>query len=693
MEAKATNLLNFLQIPKQLFIPKYQRTYRWDLKQCKQLWKDIMNAPESGYFIGSIVYIKNSGQTISSISKYLVIDGQQRLTTISLLLSALRNKIKEKGDLQLSDEKITIKKLNNYYLFNPDEENDAKYRLSLTKSDKELFLDILEGREINKNNFSNLNRNFSFFVDQIEKTSLKKVYEGIAKLMIIDVSLDYEKDNPQLIFESLNSTGLDLTQSDLIRNYVLMGLEEKEQDKIYSNYWYPMEQEFLSSKQADLFDFFIRDYLTIKTGKIPVINGVYDSFKDYRVNLKKENIEKIIQDLYKFSQYYVNLAIENKEEDSNLSNYFNELRILRVNVVYPFLLKVYEDYKNKKISKEDFGYILKLIISYVFRRVICGVPTNSLNKTFAKLYSEIDQEDYMESLIANLELKDSYFRFPKEDEFMSNFLEKDIYNMRVRNYILDKLENYEHKEKINVDEYTIEHIMPQTLTNEWKKELGENWEEVYDKYLHGLGNLTLTGYNSEYSNASFKEKRDMKKGFKESHLMLNKDLATLETWNKKEIEKRARKLIETSKEIWYYPELSLNKLEKYKKETKKTIKEYSLKEHSHLSENSPMKPLFDELRKRILNLDSSVREEPLKLYIAYKTITNFVDIVPQKSKLRLSLNLNFDEVNDPKKLCVDVSNLGRWGNGDVEVALSKEEDLDYIMFLIKQAYDKQTEGE
>ena len=693
MEAKATNLLNFLQIPKQLFIPKYQRTYRWDLKQCKQLWKDIMNAPESGYFIGSIVYIKNSGQTISSISKYLVIDGQQRLTTISLLLSALRNKIKEKGDLQLSDEKITIKKLNNYYLFNPDEENDAKYRLSLTKSDKELFLDILEGREINKNNFSNLNRNFSFFVDQIEKTSLKKVYEGIAKLMIIDVSLDYEKDNPQLIFESLNSTGLDLTQSDLIRNYVLMGLEEKEQDKIYSNYWYPMEQEFLSSKQADLFDFFIRDYLTIKTGKIPVINGVYDSFKDYRVNLKKENIEKIIQDLYKFSQYYVNLAIENKEEDSNLSNYFNELRILRVNVVYPFLLKVYEDYKNKKISKEDFGYILKLIISYVFRRVICGVPTNSLNKTFAKLYSEIDQEDYMESLIANLELKDSYFRFPKEDEFMSNFLEKDIYNMRVRNYILDKLENYEHKEKINVDEYTIEHIMPQTLTNEWKKELGENWEEVYDKYLHGLGNLTLTGYNSEYSNASFKEKRDMKKGFKESHLMLNKDLATLETWNKKEIEKRARKLIETSKEIWYYPELSLNKLEKYKKETKKTIKEYSLKDHSHLSENSPMKPLFDELRKRILNLDSSVREEPLKLYIAYKTITNFVDIVPQKSKLRLSLNLNFDEVNDPKKLCVDVSNLGRWGNGDVEVALSKEEDLDYIMFLIKQAYDKQTEGE
>ena len=227
MEAKAVNLLSFLQVPKQLFIPKYQRTYRWDIKQCKQLWKDIMNAPETGYFIGSIVYIKNSGQTISSISKYLVIDGQQRLTTISLLLSALRNKIKKDGDLQLSDEKITLKKINNYYLFNPDEENDAKYRLSLTKSDKELFLDILEGREIEKNNSSNLNKNFSFFVEQIEKTNLKKVYEGIAKLMIIDVSLDHEKDNPQLIFESLNSTGLDLSQSDLIRNYVLMGLEEK----------------------------------------------------------------------------------------------------------------------------------------------------------------------------------------------------------------------------------------------------------------------------------------------------------------------------------------------------------------------------------------------------------------------------------------------------------------------------------
>jgi uncharacterized protein with ParB-like and HNH nuclease domain/predicted transport protein len=693
MEAKAANLLNFLQVPKQLFIPKYQRTYRWDIKQCKQLWKDIMNAPETGYFIGSIVYIKNSGQAISSISKYLVIDGQQRLTTISLLLSALRNKIEKEGDLQLSDEKITLKKINNYYLFNPDEENDAKYRLSLTKSDKELFLDILEGRKIDKNNPSNLNKNFSFFCEQIEKTNLKKVYEGIAKLMVIDVSLDHEKDNPQLIFESLNSTGLDLSQSDLIRNYVLMGLEEKEQDKIYSNYWYPMEQEFLSSNQSGLFDFFIRDYLTIKTGKTPVINGVYDAFKEYRTNLKKENIEKIIKDLSEFSKYYINLAIENKEKDSQISGFFNELRVLRVNVAYPFLLEAYKDYENKKISKEDFVFVLKLIISYVFRRVVCGVPTNSLNKTFAKLYSEINSNDFIESLVAILELKDSYFRFPKDDEFMTNFLEKDIYNMRIRNYILDKLENYEHKEKINVDEYTIEHIMPQTLTNEWKKELGEKWEEVYDKYLHGLGNLTLTGYNSEYSNASFKEKRDMKKGFKESHLMLNKDLAKLETWNKKEIEKRAKKLIETSKEIWYYPELSSNKLEKYKKETKKTIKEYSLKDHPHLSENSPMRPLFDELRKRILNLDSSVREEPLKLYVAYKTITNFVDIVPQKSKLRLSLNLNFNEVNDSRKICVDVSNTGRWGNGDVEVALSKEEELDYIMFLIKQAYDKQVEGE
>jgi uncharacterized protein with ParB-like and HNH nuclease domain/predicted transport protein len=689
MEAKAAKLLSFLQVPKQLFIPKYQRTYMWDLKQCKQLWKDIMNAPDNGYFIGSIVYIKNSGQAISSISKYLVIDGQQRLTTISLLLSALRNRIKEKGDLQLSDEKITLKKINNYYLFNPDEEGDAKYRLSLTKSDKELFLDILEGREMAEDEISNLNKNFSFFVNQIAKTDLKKVYEGIAKLMIIDVSLDHEKDNPQLIFESLNSTGLDLSQSDLIRNYVLMGLKEAEQDKIYFDYWYPMEQEFLSSGQSELFDFFIRDYLTIKTGKTPVIRGVYDAFKDYKISLKEKGVEEIIGDLRKFSKYYINLAIEGKEEDAELSSYFKELRVLRVNVVYPFLLEVYRDYKDEKISKEKFISILKLIISYVFRRFVCGVPTNSLNKTFAKLYSEINPEDYMDSLVAGLELKDSYLRFPNDDEFTTSFLEKDVYNMRVRNYVLDRLENYNHKEKINVDKYTIEHIMPQTITDEWKIELGDEWEEIHDKYLHRLGNLTLTGYNSEYSNNSFKEKRDMEKGFGDSHLLLNKDLSRLENWNKNEIENRANNLIVKAKEIWSYPKIDPDKLKEYKKETKQIAKEYSLDDHPHLSKNSPMKPLFDELRKRILNLDSSVREEPLKLYIAYKTITNFVDVVPQKSKLRLSLSIGLDELNDPMKICTDVSHLGRWGNGDTEVNLSKEEDLEYIMFLIKQAYEKQ----
>jgi uncharacterized protein with ParB-like and HNH nuclease domain/predicted transport protein len=693
MEAKAVNLLSFLQIPKQLFIPKYQRTYRWDLKHCKQLWKDLMNAPDSGYFIGSIVYIKNSGQAISSISKYLVIDGQQRLTTISLLLSALRNKIEETEDLQLSEEKITSKKLNNYYLFNPDEDDNAKYRLSLTKSDKELFLDILEGREVSETETSNLKRNFSFFVDQIEKNDLKKVYEGISKLMIIDVSLDHEKDNPQLIFESLNSTGLDLSQSDLIRNYVLMGLPETEQDKIYFDYWYPMEQEFLSSNQPDLFDFFIRDYLTIKTGKTPAIKGIYESFKDYKVSLKKTGVEEIIKDLRKFSKHYVNFSIENKEEDLDLSEYFKELRVLRVNVAYPFLMEVYEDYVNQKLSKKDFVFVLKLIISYVFRRFICGVPTNSLNKVFSKIHSAIDLEDYIESLAANLVVKDSYSRFPKDEEFFSNLLEKDIYHMRIRNYILDKFENFEHNEKINVEEYTIEHIMPQTVTNEWKKELGDDWKEIYEKYLHRLGNLTITGYNSRYSNSSFKEKRDMEKGFNESHLILNKNLGKLESWNKEEIEKRGRNLAERAKEIWSYPKISLEKLEKYKEETKKAITQYSLNDHLYLGVGSPMNELFYELRKRILNIDSSVREEPLKLYIAYKTLTNFVDIVPQKNALRLSLNLNFDEINDPENKCTNVTNLGRWGNGNSELKISSMKEIDYAMSLISQAYERQVGDE
>jgi len=688
MKADETKLLKFMNGPKQFIIPIYQRTYGWTLKECRQLWEDIIKAGKddkiSSHFLGSIVYVEKGLYQISTIPKLLLIDGQQRLATISLLLSALTEVLKHPINEMGPD------KLKNYYLINRDEE-EKRYKLILTKSDKEALFKIIDHKELSDEDSQRIKDNYIFFVEQISRSKIEEVLKGLNKLIIIDVSLDRERDNPQLIFESLNSTGLELTQADLIRNFVLMGLEKQEQDNLYNDYWTLMEKSFGYAKYSALFDRFMRDYLTIKTGKIPNIKDVYSAFKLYTRKFK--DIKKLVADIYKYSNYFVNIALE-KEQDDEIRVVFSDINTLKVDVSYPFLLQVYEDYKQERITKEEFMQILKYIESYVFRRAICGIPTNSLNKTFANLYKEIKLENYLERFKAALILKDSYRRFPRDEEFREQLLIKDVYNFRSRNYLLKKLENYNRKELVNVESYTIEHIMPQTenLSNEWKQELGENWKEVHDKYLHTIGNLTLTGYNPELSDKSFKEKRDMEGGFADSPIRLNSFLAKLEHWNETEIVKRAKILSDLAVQTWNCPELDKEVLDKYKTtEKEKTEKTYTIEDHPYLAEGEAMRLFFEELRKRILNLDSSVKEDILKLYIAYKTTTNFVDIVPQKSRLRLSLNMRFDEVNDPKGICKDVTDKGRWGNGDVEVGISNFEELDYVMFLIKQAFDKASE--
>lgn len=262
------------------------------------------------------------------------------------------------------------------------------------------------------------------------------------------------------------------------------------------------------------------------------------------------------------------------------------------------------------------------------------------------------------------------------------------------NYLLRKLENFHRKEIVDIEAYTIEHIMPQkkNLSQEWRQDLGANWEEVHKTYLHTLGNLTLTRYNSELSDKPFKEKRDMEGGFADSPLRLNKGLGKLESWNKDEIIKRAQILAEQALQVWEYPKLTDDVLAKYVPSAVGNEATYSMADHAENLQGEIL-VIFEELRKRICNLDSSVREEFKKLYIAYKTTTNFVDIVPQKSKLRLSLNLEFHEINDPKGICLDVTDKGRWGNGDVEVNISSMDDIENVMFLIKQSFEKHREEE
>ncbi len=695
MKASETNLLKFLQGTKQFIIPIYQRKYSWNISQCKQLWEDIVRASTDddikGHFVGSVVYIERGLYQISAVPQLLVIDGQQRLTTMTLLLMAFGKALKE------SDEKldITSRKVQNYYLVNNDEEDELYHKLLLTERDKETLLNMVNDHEIPQDYSPKIVENYEFFENAIRKSglNLNQLYQGLSKLIIVDISLDRDHDNPQLIFESLNSTGLELSQADLIRNYILMRMDPKEQERLYLKYWSPMEKSFEALNETSSFDRFMRDYLTIKTGKIPIIRDVYADFKDYIFHHQNLSIEEVLQEVYQYSKFFVRLALQ-VDEDEEINNVLKDINSLKVDVSYPFLIKVYEDYNNQKVSKEDFISILRLVESYVFRRAIVGVPTNSLNKTFATMKNDIDYNNYLESIQVSFLTKDSYRRFPNNEEFLRELEVKDVYNFRSRNYLLRKLENYEHKEIVNIEAYTIEHILPQNkdLADQWRQQLGPNWRNVQEKYLHTLGNLTLTGYNSEMSDRPFNEKRDMEKGFADSKLSLNKGLEELDYWNEEEIIKRGRNLAEKALKIWSYPAISNEVLSRYQEEESSGYNNtYDLINFPEL--NGEMLELFEQLRKRICNLDSSVREEIKKRYIAYKVTTNFVDIIPQKSRLRLTLNMPFNEIHDPKGICRDITNVGKWGNGNVETGVSSLQELNDVMYLIYQSFEKHRDEE
>ena len=551
MEAIVIPILRFLQGPKQFFIPIFQRRYSWEKQHCQQLWDDVLRIGENdeikSHFLGSIVYMEPGAQNAGGITKLLMIDGQQRLTTLSLLLSALSRAIKEKD----RDIGITPKKLSNYYLFNDEEEGELRYKQLLTQHDKDTLIRILEDRELPVSASPRLLENYRLFETYLNDIDLGTVYNGIQKLKIVDIALDRNQDNPQLIFESLNSTGLSLSQADLIRNYVLMGQEPDFQNRLYEEYWLPMEQSF-GNEYTKRFDRFIRDYLTLQTRHIPNVRAIYEKFKVHLPIIEKsENLKKTLENISCYAKHYVNIALL-EEKDPELQECFKDIQDLRMEVTFPFLLEAYEDYKQEKINKAEIIEILRLVESYVFRRTICGMPTNSLNKTFAALMTEVDKKEYLRSLKAAFSRMSSYKRYPLDAEFKRDMITKDVYNFDRCNYLLRKLENYDRKEPISVENYTIEHVMPQTpdLPDTWKQELGDNFQEVQEKYLHTIGNLTLTGYNSELSNRPFSDKQTIKGGFCDSPLRLNYDLAQVNKWDESAILERANILTEKALKIW-----------------------------------------------------------------------------------------------------------------------------------------------
>lgn len=541
-------------------IPVYQRNYDWGEPQCEQLYSDLIDINRynrASHFFGCIVRTQSKG---GKADEYLIIDGQQRITTICLIFLAMYWNIKN-GNLIAHDDKLS-EKIFKKFIVDEYEVKEKKIRLKLNKEDRAAFDHLVDFGDEGDFHTSNVVVNYKYFYEELQKLpfSVDDFYEAIKKLVVIDIFLG-DEDDPQLIFESLNSTGLDLTEADKIRNYVLMGLEEEKQDKYYTNYWSYIEKDCSGNKELDNF---IRDYLTLKspTGEIPKFQGIYSAFKKFS---EGKDIEEILVEMKKYAAVYS--KIQKADVGSPDANaIMARINYLDQTVTYSYLMGVISYAEETNMSEEELTKILSCIEIFVFRRLICGYPTNALNKIFATLHQQVlknkkDDVSYYDVLVFLLENRKKTIIFPNDDEFLQNFLNKPIYTMRPksRTYIFDRLENGNSKEKNDIIKYvergdlSVEHIMPQILTKNWEEALGPDYIRIHDQWLHTIANLTLTGYNSQYSNRTFAEKKADKNGFANSGLRLNQYIAQFDKWTEEELKKRQEKIKGMAIVIWPYP--------------------------------------------------------------------------------------------------------------------------------------------
>lgn len=558
MKGSECRLIEYMEGSKKRFIiPVYQRNYDWKTENCKQLYDDLVKVIKNkrrSHFFGSLVSVyEPSGRN----TEFLVIDGQQRLTTVSLLLLAMYNLIKS-GIITPKDVYLD-KQIYEDFLVDKYQPEETRIKLKPVKNDQKAFGKLFnDAREHIRE--SNLTTNYNYFYERIQKQeiSIDELFDAICRLEIINITLNNE-DNPQLIFESLNSTGLDLSEGDKIRNFILMGLPSKEQDEYYDKYWNRIEE----CTKYDVSSF-VRDYLSIKQLAIPSQKKIYISFKDY-VDQKSIETEELLKDLLAYAKRY-EILLSGGTENKALDACIYRLNRLETTVTRPFFLEVLRLYDENKLDISELTEIFLITENYLFRRAICDLPTNALNKIFSTLHREItryegNDEGYLEKFKYALLSKKERARFPDDDEFAERFTDRQVYLMNSKNkiYIMERLENYSTLEDKDVychcddGTYSIEHIMPQHLTPAWIKALGEDYEEIHEMWLHRIANLTLTAYNSKYSNSTFEEKKSMKNGFEDSGIRMNTYIAKKDKWTLAELEERNQYLMGRSLEIWAAP--------------------------------------------------------------------------------------------------------------------------------------------
>jgi len=675
----------------QFIIPVFQRDYSWSEENCRQLWKDLLAiadaGPDRGHFIGSVVYIQ-TGDSSAGFTRWLLIDGQQRITTLTLLLTALRDHIGQTG-WQGSEDGPTMKRIDAYFLRNLQEEGEREIKLKLRRHDDATLQALINGQSEPGTPSTRIRENYDLFRELLEEVDPETVYRGLNRLLLVDVTLDRGIDDPQLIFESLNSTGVDLSPSDLIRNFILMRLPENEQTRLYETYWSKIEELFRGSERV--FDNFIRDYLALRSqsAKLERSDRVYDAFRRAFSDISEdtEALELLLKELLRRGRQYAAFAVGGGT-DARARAFSNLRRLGDVPAILVMRLLEAQETSNT-LTDAELLEAVGLLESYLLRRAVIGAQTRGYGLEFARLAQRIDDTCPLASLKAAMARMPASYAFPEDDAFRAALVEGDLYHKRVCFHLLEGLENRGSKEISDTSKYSIEHVMPQNerLVEAWCEMLGPEWQKVQKTWLHRLGNLTLTGYNPSYSDRPFDEKKTINGGFQQSSVRLNQDIRDEPIWTPREMDARGNRLADRALGIW--PRLEADQAMIRAMELEELKARAERRSVSQVPMSADAARLFDDLRKRLQDAFPDVIEAAERKSVSYHDPEFFLEVIPRKRGLVLVIDLDFNEVDGNDELAEDTSDrsfiMHASHQGGVLVQLRDSTQIDRAMAIVTQA--------
>ena len=694
MEANRRRYTEIIGAAVQFVIPVFQRDYSWMQEQCEQLWDDLERTSQMGgddeHFFGAVVYVSTVGQS-AAFTRWLLIDGQQRITTVSLLAAAMRDHIR---DLPSSEAtKDYADKIEHDFLINTKERDDRRHKLVLRVRDEAILRAIVDGSGP-INGSATVTKNYEFFRDKLQDADIDAILAGVCRLAVVDVRLDRAKDDPQQIFESLNSTGIDLTQADLVRNYVLMGLEQKAQENLYHKYWQQIEHLYAGRIEVDNF---LGDFVALQTRaqkQVPA-RHVYSffcaEFGDRKNDASK--IEDLLKLMLKFARYHAAFVVGTGEFPA-VADCLSRLKDQATTPAI-LIMRLLDAFEREYITDKDLVRALELVESYLVRRGVCGMPSRSYWMYFSRLAYALRKVDVLGYLKVNLCWLSGNYAFPTDEQFKRALEQDDLYNRRICRFLLTELENGRSKERSDTRPLTIEHIMPQNrrLSKAWQKMLGDNWEDIQAEWLHRLGNLTLTAYNEKYSDQSFHDKRTCKDGFNESSLRLNKYVAKQKKWTQTQMRKRAGKLANEALGLW--PSLSVSQELLTEVEVSKLRDEGDDIEVTRKGMDDEARVLFDAFRAQMPLDDVIEVARPKSVSYHNSEAMFFCEVLPRTRYLLLLLSLDVDdcakcdlEVRDPaeQNFIVNARN-----SGGCYLHVYTEDNVDACMPLVLGALAASTD--